>query len=627
VHAKSSAAFDLAMNDLGKNLSRSSWLSGSLVLGSLVLVIGVLYLAREIFIPIALAILLTFILAPMVTGLRRRGFGRTWSVLLTVALAIALLSGIAGVIFYQLRSLADDLPAYRQNISQKINDLRLASRGGSLEKVQETVKGVLREVNQESAAGATNTLAVPVRVTNPAPGELSLPLFGPFLAPLATSGLVTVLIIFMLLRREDLRDRLLRLAGYGRLVATTKAIDEAGKRVSKYLLRQFLINSGFGIVIGLGLFAIGLPYAILWGVLAAVARFIPYAGPVLGGAAPILMSLAVFDSWTAPLMIVGLVIVLELIQNLVVEPLVYGQSIGVSEVALLIMIAFWTWLWGSIGLVLAAPLTVCLMVICKSVPDLEFIGLLLSSEPALEPHHVFYQRLVAKDEDEAREIVDSWLKEHSRMELFEQLLIPTLISCRRDGKQERLSTEDQAFVFRIIRQILEEAESASQPKNGAAAGGTADEKLRPPTERPLILGCPANDEADELALLMLAELLRGEQWSMRVLSSQTLSSERISEVEKAQPTLVCLGFLPHGPVSPLRQFCKRLRARFPNIRIVLGRWGAKESEKAEHPTGDLAQAIGWSLAETQNQVVQFAKASSSASALQAENPAPPSSPG
>lgn len=579
-----------------------------LMLGSIVLVVGTLYWARAVLIPIALAILLTFILSPVVSVLRRRGLPRALAVTVTVVFASMLLGAIGTMITLEFRSLANELPEYRQNIRGKISDLRLASKGGSIEKVQETVKVVMDEIYKEDSTTATNTAAVPVVVTGgkgvTQPGG---PHVGPLVDQLASAGLVIVLVIFMLLRREDLRDRLLRLAGYGRLAATTKAIDEAGKRVSKYLLCQCLLNGAFGVGLGVGLFFIGLPYAFLWGFLGAVARFIPYVGPVLGAAAPMLMSLAVFTEWTAPLLIIGSVLVWELINNMILEPLIYGQGTGVSEVALLIMIAFWTWLWGPIGLVLAAPLTVCLMVISKSVPELGFINLLLSSEPALDPYHAFYQRLVAKDHDEVEDIVKTFLQKGSRLDLFEQLLIPTLITCRHDYERNRLTDQDQQYVFRVIRQMLDEPEGPARIQEDLLTGKLTPQssEASPPADRPLILGCPANDEADELALMMLAELLRAEDWPMRILSTEMLSSETIAEVEKAQAAVVCVGFLPNGALFPLPVFCKRLRSAFPGLPIVVGCFGGKMREQALSRLSGSVQAVGWTLAETKNQLVQF----------------------
>jgi predicted PurR-regulated permease PerM len=601
---------------------RSSWPSVTVLLASIVLVIGVLYWSRGILIPIALAILLTFILAPIITFLGRLKMGRTSSVVLIVILTFVLLGAIGTMITSEFRSLGDELPNYRQNIRKKISDLRLASKGGPLEKLQEMVKEVIDEIKKEEPTEeAGQAAAIPVVVTREQPAGNVL---GLLMERLASAGLVIVLVIFMLLRREDLRDRLLRLAGYSHMAATTKAIDEAGKRISKYLFRQFLVNTGYGVAVGAGLYFIDLPYALLWGFFAGLTRFIPYIGSWLGALGPMLMSLTVFDGWSEPLLVIGLIAGLELINNVMVEPRLYGESIGVSEVALLIMIAFWTWLWGPIGLLLATPLTVCLMVISKSVPDLEFISLLLGSEPVLAPHQVFYQRLVAKVADEGQGIVDAFLETHSPTELFELLLIPTLISLRHDYVRGRVNDKDQKFVLQFVRQILEDAESLGRPKAGESSQKRPAESLEssPSAERVLVFGCPAHDEADELALMMLSQSLRAEQREMRVLSSAMLFSERLTEVEQFKPALVCVGLLPEGALFPVRQFCKLLHSHFPELPIIVGRWGAGKQERLPEPFSNLVSAIGWTLEETKNQVIQFAQISSSTAPLPQGNARP-----
>lgn len=581
------------------------------MLVSLVLIIGSLRWAREILIPIALAILLTFILAPVENILRKRGLGRIPAVIITVLCAFALLGAVGVVISMQFRSLANELPKYRHNIRKKISDLRLASKEGSIGKVQETVKEVMDEIKKPEPTATNGPPAVPVVVTGGQTGSGATPLVGPLLDEIASAGLVIVLVIFMLLQREELRDRFLRLAGHGRLAKTTKAVEETSQLVSTYLLRQCLLNSVYGAGLGLGLYFIGLPYAVLWGFLAAVARFIPYAGPILSTVAPVLLSLAVFDRWTTPLLIIGLVIIWELINNMILEPVVYGQSIGASPVALLIMIAFWTWLWGPIGLVLATPLTVCLMVISKRVPDLQFISVLLGSEPALGLHSVFYHQLVAKDREEARDIVATFLKTHSRANLFEEILIPALVNCRHDYQRERITDEDQKFIFQTVRQVLEEKASPAKwiekaPHNSSlqGVGPEADHQ-----EGCSILGCPAHNEADELALLMLAELLGAEQWRMRVLSAQILSSESLAELSKERRAVVCVGMLFEGPLVSTRQICRRVRSQFPQLPIVLGCWGYGEhrSENVQKTVSGITNAICYSLGETKNHVLQLSQ--------------------
>ena len=590
-----------------KKSSHSSWLSASQLLGSLVLVVAVLYWAREVFIPVALAILLTFIFAPVVTLLKRHGFGRTLAVSLTVTLAMVVIAGIGAMIFIELRSLANDLPSYRHNIFQKIYDFRVATKSSSLDRVQNTIKEVMDEFKRDDAKPEEPQPrpAVPVTVTNAKSAERNgITLAGQLLEPVASAGLVVVLVIFMLLRREDLRDRLLGLAGYSGLAATTKTVDDAGKRVSRYLLCQFAMNAGFGVLVGIGLAIIGLPYPILWGVLAGVARFIPYLGPWLGALAPILVSLAVFNSWTTPLIVIALVIGLELINNMIVEPLLYGQSMGVSEVALIIMMAFWTWLWGPFGLVLAAPLTVCLMVISRSIPDLEFLGTLLSSDPAMAPHQVLYQRLVAKDQDEAQDIVEEFLKEHSREDLFEQLLIPTLVASRHDYSRSRLGEEDLTFAFQFIRELIEDPEAALDDIPSVPGDSPNQQESTP---SPLMIGYPANDEADELALLMLAEMLRAKNHRVRILSHEHLCNEAVEIIAKTNPPVVCIGSLPERRNFPVRQFCKRLTTRCPKLPVLFGHWGEHDHEKVRERFSGLVSEIGFSLTETASQILQFSQ--------------------
>jgi predicted PurR-regulated permease PerM len=573
-----------------KNPGSYKWLSAILALGALALGVGTLYGAREVLIPIALAILIALILAPIVTLLRRVGIGHTVSVILTVVFAFLIIGGMGTLVVTEVGKFANDLPTYQQNIQKRVADLKGAIKSGSVKRIQNTVEEVMKEVEKGETPPATGGGAVPVVVKEGSRFYLSM--LTPLFRPAATSALVAALVIFMLLRRENLRDRLLRVAGYGQLAMTTKAIDEAGRQVSRFLCCQFLVNSGYGISVGVGLGLIGLPYALLWGFLAGLARFIPYAGPVIGATPPLLMSLAVFSHWTA-LMVLGLFLIVELVTAFLVEPVVYGKEIGISEVALLIMMAFWTWLWGPLGLVLSAPMTVCLMVISKSVPNLGFISLMLSREPAMETHRVLYHRLIARDELEARDILEKFLAAHSRSALFDQVLIPALISCRRDFRQHRLTEDDRRFVLEFIGRAIE---SPAEPATKEPAG-----------DRAWLLACPATDEADELALRMLAERMHREQWRLRVLSFEMLSAETILATEKAGPLVLCIGFLPEAPFPPARQLCKRLRQRFPDLPIILAHWQSPEPEKARQHFAGLIDEFGWSMAETKNQLIQYAQ--------------------
>ena len=356
------------------------------------LVIAGLYWLQAVLIPMALAVLLTFLLSPVVGTLQRRGLGRIPAVIVTVLLALSVLGGIGWGLTHQLVTLADELPRYSLNIQHRIADLRGAGKGGSVEKVQKTVEDVVGEIQKTDKPGVTRQKPVAVALEPPSILAHLPTLF----QALASAVVVTVLMIFMLLERRELRDRVILLIGYRRMTATTRALDEAGARISRYLLMQSIINGSFGVAVGLGLFLIGVPYAVIWGSLAAALRFIPYVGAFVAVLLPLALSLAVFPGWLQPALVVGLFLVLELVTSVVMEPWLYGQSAGVSQVALLIAVIFWTWLWGPVGLLLATPLTVCLIVLGKHLPALGFIVVLMGDRPVIEAKARYYQRLLAE---------------------------------------------------------------------------------------------------------------------------------------------------------------------------------------------------------------------------------------
>ncbi len=353
-------------------------------LATFVLIIASLYWAQAVLIPVALAILLTFLLSPVAGALEWIALRRLPSVMVVVVLTFSLLGGIGWIVTLQFVSLANELPKYTGNIRQKIADVRGAGKGGALEKVQKTVEEVKSEIQNGDEPTKAKDQRRPV-IVQPVESFAFWPVpmaVGPMAERFASAGLVIVLVILMLIQREDLRNRLICLVGYGRLTVTNRALEEAGQRISSYLLMQTIINSSFGLGVGFALYLIGLPYAILWGFLAAVLRFIPYVGPLAAAIMPSTLSLAVFEGWLWPIVVAGLFLALELLINMVLEPLLYGESAGISGVGLVVAIAFWTWLWGPVGLVLATPLTVCVVVLGKHVPEMDFIGVLISDQPA-----------------------------------------------------------------------------------------------------------------------------------------------------------------------------------------------------------------------------------------------------
>ena len=585
-----------------------------IAVATFVLIIASLYWAQAVLIPVALAILLTFLLSPVAGALERIALGRLPSVILIVVVTFSLLGGIGWIVTLQFESLANELPTYRRNIRQKIADIREAGKGGALEKLHKTAEDVKEQFQKkdEPARVQEKPREVVVKAEESFTFWPVPPAVGPMVERFASAGLVIVLVIFMLIYREDLRNRLIRLIGYGRLTVTTKALEEAGDRISHYLLMQTIINASFGLAIGSAFFLISLPYAVLWGFLAAVLRFIPYIGPFSVAIMPSALSLAVFQGWLWPIVVVGLFLVLELLNNMVLEPLLYGESAGVSKVGLLVAIAFWTWLWGPVGLVLATPLTVCVVVLGKYVPQLDFIGVLMSDQPAMESNISYYQRLLAMDQAEAAEIVEEHLKTHPQEQLFDGVLIPALNYTRRDRELGRLTEDGEQFVFRATREILEDLNSLKPQSSSevSASSKTTTSDGNSPVILPKvhILGCSAQDEADELALLMFRQLLDSTRYEVEIISDAMLTAEVVARIGEKSPAMICIAAVPPGGLAQTRYLCKRLRARFPDLKIAVGRWGIG-SEDSNSILIAGADRVGTTMIETREQMIQLSQIS------------------
>jgi predicted PurR-regulated permease PerM len=536
------------------------------------LVVGVaaLYLARAVLIPIALATLLTFMVYPIVDGLTRLGLGRAISVSIVVTTLFLALGGVFWILTVEFSSLSTQIPVYRDNLIAKIGEVKRLSSGSALEKIQTAVSDVARELEPQKELPRAPGAPAPVVVRSEPSGRWQLPAYVEYMGSAAA---VIVLVIFMLIERENLRNRVIRLGGYGRLITTTRVLDEASQRISRYLLMQTIINTSFGIGIALGLMILDVPYALLWGFLAAVLRFIPYVGVWLAALLPIVFTLAAFPRWYQPLLVAGLFAVLEVAASFALEPLLYGQSAGVSQVALLCSVTFWAWLWGPIGLVLATPLTVCLVVLAKHVPGLEFIGILVSDEPPIAPAAAYYQRLLAQDRAEAERIVTEHARERPLESVFDDVILPALRHCRHDGDQETLSADAQRSIWHATGAIVDGLVARAR----TAADAMAEPPPEPPSRRVHVLAIPVQDEADRLGLVMLRHLVDPARWTIEIASPHLLGSEIAAMIEAQRPAAVCLGALPPGGRARTRYLCKRLRARFPDLRILVGRWSLRES--------------------------------------------------
>jgi predicted PurR-regulated permease PerM len=568
-----------------------------------VLAITCLYVGRGVLIPIAVALLLTFILSPAVTALQRWGVRRTPAVMITVVLAGMALGGAVYLVGSQMVQLLAELPAYQENVAKRIAEVRQQGGGTLLRNVQRFVHEITSAASGPQPA-ATEGQPVSVRVVEQAAASSFTWWVGslqPVAEPVITGGLVIVLVIYMLIFREDLRGRVLALVGRGHLTVTTKALDDAGRRISRYLAAQLVVNVAFGIVISAGLLALRVPHALLWGFAGGLLRYIPYLGPWLACMLPIGMSLLVSDGWAQPLSVVALFIVVELITNLIAEPWLYGHSIGVSQAALMVAILFWTWLWGAVGLMLAAPLTTCLVVMGKYIPALKFFDILLGDEEVLTPDVGLYQRLLARDDDEAFEIVRRHSQTLSPVELGDTILLPSLVHARQDYHAGLLDFEDFEHALGAIRSIAEQHDLAGLVETSRqAADVNGEPDHRPPLN---VLACPAQDGAERTALDLFQQLIDTRKFKLEAVSPKHLVSEILDLIEERRPSTVLIIALPAGGLAHTRHLCKRIRARFPDLKLLIGRWGGEGSlENREQWATSGAHYFGTTFAESLRQL-------------------------
>lgn len=571
-----------------------------------VAIVAALYLGRDVLIPLALAILLSFALGPPVTWLYRRGLPRVPAVLAVMMVVTLLLGGFTALVASQLTHLAQQLPTYEMNLRAKVQEIaQAAPSGGMFSRAADLMRDVNREIDKITSPGdrpqtrdltpSTSTereqAPIPVEIHEPPEQPLAaLATFaGPLVQPIATAGIVLVFIVFVLLQREDLRDRMIRLFGMNDVHRATAAISDAAKRIGRYLLMQLVVNLLYGIPVGIGLYLIGVPNALLWGLLATVLRFVPYLGPILAAVAPIALSLAVDPSWTTPLLAIALFVVLELFTNNVLEPWLYGASTGLSPLALIVAAVFWTTLWGPVGLLLATPLTVCLVVLGRHVPQLHLFEVLLGDTPVLEPDVKFYQRLLANDPHDAEELADDMLDEQPLTEVFGQVVLPALISAEQDRQRGVLlparSREIAGWVIDIVDSLAEAAGETDQ-----AAAVEQQSSLR-------VLCVGARGAPDVAAASMVAHLLRRSGVAAEVSDASTIlrATGQIGGFDA-----VCLSYLDAEAQRQARRLVSRLRARqTEEVTICLGLWGlapdaidtARDATHADIVVSTLGQAV------------------------------------
>jgi predicted PurR-regulated permease PerM len=606
-----------------------------------VIIIAMLYFGREIFVPIALAILLSFVLAPLVKILQGIHVPRGLAVVSVVMLAFALIFAMGSLLATQLTQLAGDLPRYQSTISEKIQSFRDTKAGrGTLERASDMLKDLSKEIDKPkdvASARASSSIIgsnapgpqapVPVEVRQPDPGALESlrTLISPLIHPLATTGIIIIFVIFILLQREDLRNRLIRLAGSYDLQRTTAALDDAAGRLSRLFLTQLIVNGAFGVVIGTGLWLIGIPSAILWGILAAVLRFVPYIGAVIAAAFPLTLAVAVDPGWSMLLWTLALFLVVEPVVGHVIEPMVYGRSTGLSPVAVVASATFWTALWGPIGLVLATPLTVCLVVLGRHVERLEFLDVMFGDRPALSPPEIFYQRMLAGDPTEAAEKAEQFLKERSLASYYDEVALKGLQLAQADAERGALDPERLTKIRDAVSEFASDlsdqddrppakVNSTTDAEASSAVESVAEDAAHenllvlskeslPPEwrgEHPVL--CVAGRSLiDEAAAIMLAQLSTAHGLAARVEGPEALSTTNVFRLETTGVAIVCLVYLDASGPAHMRYSVRRLRRKLPKATIILGCWVKdidpaalellREGAKADLAAASLGEAI------------------------------------
>ncbi len=566
-------------------LSHASWMT---MPASIAVIIAGLYLAKGILVPCSLAVLLSFLLSPACDRLERWKLGRIPAVLITAVAGFTVLGVMVWVTVIQVSHLAPKIPEYRENVEAKFNSMNEYAVA-SLSQVTSRSHAIADDLlppRQVSEPQGTDKWPFSVRIiTSPtSPLEAFGGAFGALLEVLGTTGIVIVFVVFFLIGREDLRDRFIHLVGNGEVTVTTQMLEDASARVSRYLTILFLLNLTFGVSIGLGLFLIGVPNATLWGILAGVLRFIPYIGPWIAATMPIGLSLAISTGWGLAILTVLLFVVLELFNNNLFEPWLYGRKTGVSAVAVMLAAVFWTWLWGPMGLLLATPLTVCVLVVGKHVPQLSFLNILLGTDPVFEPRRQIYQRLLAGDTEEATQLLENNLEHRSLVDVYDNVLIPALAIAETHWQLGDLNDGKHKFIMQSLKEMLQDRNDRQQEKLAAlgkkdvgsvdvATGNTVSAEATRAKPSPLKIIClPARTEADEITAMMLAQILETTGCSIQTVTVTSLADEMIDRIDQSSVDVICVAATRPAAVMHARYLCKRLRVRFPAVKLVAGLW-------------------------------------------------------
>jgi len=553
------------------------------------LVVAALYFTREILVPIALAVLLSFVLSPLVRALQRMKLPRSIAVLGAVSLAMAIALSLAAMVMIEVNQLANDLPRYQSTLGEKIHNLRdRAGSVGVLKNASSLLKNLDRELKspgsgdeqtaRPSLSDGPAKAPIPVEVHQPDPGasEALIAMVRPLAVPFTTTGIVVIFLIFFLFQREDLRDRFIRLLGSEDLERTTAALDDAAQRLGRLFLTQLVLNATFGVVIGLGLAVIGVPSAPLWGLLAMVLRFVPYIGAIMAAGLPIALAAAVGSDWTMTMWTVILFAVVEPLTGHVVEPLVCGRSAGLSPVAVVVAASFWTWLWGPLGLLLSTPLTLCLVVFARHVDRLQFIEVMLGDQPALTPQQTAYQRMLTGDPIDAIEQARSFLKKGTALAYYEEILLGALRLAEADAAQGRLDDVRLENIHDTVSEIIEDIASHETGEVRALGEAPARKIVNiDARKRGKPFFCISGlGRLDDCAALIVADALRREGFNARVSGVDT-------ELDAGNADTVCVCFLEEVSGARLSFTVRKFSRRAPSTTIIVCRLGNQFAAEEE----------------------------------------------
>ena len=541
-----------------------------------VFIMGTLYYGKSLLIPLALAALFTFLLSPIVTFLERK-LPRVIAIM-TVVIMFFISIGIAGYLLTnELVEFSANLPNYKVNIDNRLNSFNIP-QDSAFNGVFDTLGKIKDHLPGQSTQPATHSPSkIPTVnvIESTSSSDITATIksiIGSLLEFLGSTGLVILLVIFMLFAREDMRGRFIRLIGPRRISATTRALDDAGEGVAYYLIIQLVLNVLFGIVIAIGLYFIGVPNALLWGGLAAVLRFIPYIGIIIAAIFPAIVALAIAPNWAMSLLTLALFILLDLVTGNFIEPLVASTKTGISSLALIVSAVFWTLLWGPIGLLLSTPLTVCVIVMGRHIPNLGFLHILLSNEEALALYEECYQRLLAQEIPEVMTLVNNYLKTNSLTSLYDSIFIPMLSAAEVDHREDVLDDEQLAVFNQNVQDILDDLRY--RPLVAATAPEPAPEKESVPDYN--IICIPSTADRDELAGTMLTQILSGLKYSVKNISNK-LDNEKIAEyIEKGNYDAMIISIVAPHSITQSRRTCAYLHERFPQLKIIVGFWGTSE---------------------------------------------------